>query len=163
MLGRGDIFVEKPKTKILLHHFYLILHIFAATIWVGGHFLLLVRYLPKALREQNTNVISDYEKQYEVVGIPALLISIITGILLAYHYGVPIGTWFSFSSPIEKVVSIKLLLLLTTVILAIHARFFIIPRLSTRTLPMLGWHILAVTALGISLLTLGTFVRMGGL
>lgn len=43
---------------------------------------------------------------------------------MAYDYNATISTWFLFSNDIEKVVSIKLLLLFSTLILAIHARFF---------------------------------------
>lgn len=34
-------------------HFYLIIHLIAAAIWVGGHIILLLGYLPKALREKH--------------------------------------------------------------------------------------------------------------
>ena len=146
-----------------MYHILLIIHILAVTIWVGGHLILAFRFLPKALKEKNPDIIQDFEKQYEPIGIPALLVIVITGVLLAYQYNVTIGTWFSFSNSIEKVVSIKLILLIATLIMAIHARFFIIPKLNKENLNQLAWHIIILTITACAMLVLGTFVRMGGL
>lgn len=101
------------------------------------------------------------KKKFEPLGLPALLLQIITGILLAYHYNVRIENWFSFSNGIEKVVSIKLLLLFFTVVLAAHARFFIIPRLHSGNLLQLGIHILLINIIAIAMLVIGTLIRVG--
>ena len=146
-----------------MHHFYLIIHLLGASIWVGGHLLLLIRYLPEALKTKNPEVISRFEKKFEPIGIPALLIQIISGILMAYHYNVGFEHWFKFENAIEKTISLKLLLLLATLLLAAHARIFIIPKLSQTNLHQLAWHILAINLIAIALLVLGTMVRYGGL
>lgn len=112
---------------------------------------------------KKTDIISGFEKRYEIIGLPSLLLLVITGIAMAYRYGIFINTWFSFSHSIEKVVSFKLLLLLVTVLLALHARLFIIPRLRVATLWLLAVHIILVTVIGITMLVLGSFVRFGGL
>ncbi len=144
-------------------HILLIIHILSATIWVGGHILLLTRYLPKAFKDKNVRIIIDYESQFEFIGIPALLIQVVTGIWMSFIYQVKIDNWFSFSTNIEKIISIKLILLLVTIILAVHARIFIIPKLGNHNLPLLTVHIILVTFIAISMLVLGTFVRMGTL
>src|SRR5688572_27301631 len=117
-----------------MHHLLLILHLLAATIWVGGHLVLSLSLLPTALRQKDPGIIVAFEKKYERIGLPSLLILIITGVMMAYRYGVTISVWFSFNEPIEKVVSSKLLLLALIFVLAIHARFFIIPTLSEKSL-----------------------------
>ncbi|NOU37275.1 MAG: copper resistance protein CopD [Ferruginibacter sp.] len=144
-------------------HFYLIIHLIAAAIWVGGHIILLLGYLPKALREKNTKIIESFEKKFEPIGIPALLVQIITGILMAYHYNITISNWFSFSNSIEKVISLKLILLFITLGLAIHARIFIIPKLSAKNLAFLALHIILINLIAITMLALGTFIRYGGI
>lgn len=144
-------------------HILLIIHILSATIWVGGHILLLTRYLPKAFKDKNVRIIKEYESQFEFIGIPALIIQVITGIWMSFIYQVKIDNWFSFSTNIEKIISIKLILLLITIILAVHARIFIIPKLGNHNLPLLTVHIILVTLIAISMLVLGTFVRMGTL
>jgi hypothetical protein len=49
--------------------------------------------------------------------------------MMAYKYSVRIEYWFHFSSPIEKVVSTKLLLLLLTVFFALSTQFRVLPKL----------------------------------
>lgn len=146
-----------------MNHVYLILHLLGACIWIGGHLLLLIRYLPQAINENEPDIVKSFEKKFEPLGLPALLLQIITGILLAYHYNVRIENWFSFSNGIEIVVSIKLMLLLSTLVLAVHARIFIIPKLSSRNLTQLGIHILLINIIAIAMLVMGTFIRKGGL
>jgi hypothetical protein len=92
-----------------------------------------------------------------------LFILVVTGILLAYDYNVPISDWFSFSNPIEKIVSIKLLLLFISLSLAVHAQKVVFPKLtSNRMLPAIV-EIIIVTLIAVSMLILGSLVRVGGL
>jgi putative copper export protein len=145
------------------HQLVLIFHLMAATIWVGGHLFLTIRYLPKALKSRDVTIIKSFEEKFEPVGIPALLLLVITGVIMAYDYGVTFGDWFSFSNAIERVVSVKLLLLFMSLLLAIHARFFIIPKLDQTKLNSMAFHIVLVTIIGLLMLILGTFVRFGGI
>ena len=147
------------------HHLLLIIHLLCASIWVGGHLLLVFGHLPQALREKNQNIILDYERKYEPVGMTALALLIITGIMMAYKYGVSIEYWFQFATPIEKVVSTKLLLLLLTVLFALSAQFRVLPKLKNNPdkLPEMTFHIVSVTFIGVLMLVLGSFVRFGGL
>ena len=66
------------------HHIYLIFHLLAATIWVGGHLVLALGFLPKALKNKDFSYIDKFEKTYEPIGMPSLLVLLITGILMAY-------------------------------------------------------------------------------
>ena len=52
------------------HHILLILHLVAATIWVGGHLVLAIGYLPKALKHNDFSYIGNFEKTYEPIGMP---------------------------------------------------------------------------------------------
>ncbi|AMA49658.1 MULTISPECIES: CopD family protein [Flavobacterium] len=147
----------------MTHHLLLIIHLLAASVWVGGHLILLIRYLPKALKNKDVEIIKNFEKQYEPIGLPALLILVGTGVLMAYQYNVTLTSWFSFESNIERVISIKLCLLMLTLVLAIHARLFIIPKLTSKTIILMAVHILLITLIGVSMLIVGSFVRFGGL
>ncbi len=146
-----------------MHHLLLIIHVFAATVWVGGHLILSMAFLPRALKHKNPAIITHFEKAYEKTGLPALLALVITGVMLSYNYNIAITRWFSFKSAVEKVISIKLILLCCTLGLAIHARSFIIPRLSAKTLPIIAIHIVLITLIAIGMMVLGTFVRFGGI
>ena len=145
------------------HHLLLITHLLSATIWVGGHLILCFRYLPLTLKKKDPNIIKEFEKQYEPIGIPALLLLVITGIIMAYDYNVTISNWFTFSSSIEKVVSIKLILLFTTLALALHARFFIIPKLEVTSLRLMSIHIIILSIVAVTMLIFGSLVRVGGI
>lgn len=147
------------------HHLLLIVHLLSATIWVGGHLVLMCGFLPKALKEKNFDYIGNFEKTYEPIGMPALLLLVITGIIMAYDYDATFTKWFSFSSAIERVVSTKLILLLTTVCFAISAQTRVLPKLrkgKIEKLPEMAVHIIGVTCIGITMVILGSFVRYGG-
>lgn len=145
------------------HHIYLVLHLLAATIWVGGHFFLILRILPSTLQQKDISILSDFRLKFGKIGMHSLLILVVTGILLAYDYNVPISDWFSFSNPIEKIISIKLLLLFTSLSLAVHAQKVVFPKLtSNRMLPAIV-EIIIVTLIAVSMLILGSLVRVGGL
>jgi putative copper export protein len=147
------------------HHLLLIIHLLSAAIWVGGHLLLVFVFLPQALKEKNQNIILDYERKYEPIGMTALGLLVITGVLMAYKYGVVIQYWFQFETPLEKVVSTKLALLLLTALFALSAQFRVLPKLkkSADKLPEMTFHILSVTIIGVLMVIFGSFVRFGGL
>lgn len=146
------------------HHLLLIIHLLSATVWIGGHLLLAFAYLPQALKTKDQNIILNYEKKYEPIGMTALALLVVSGILMAYKYNISIEYWFHFDSPIEKVVSTKLLLLLLTVIFALSAQFRVLPKLKNdpKKLPEMTFHIIAVTIISILMLIFGTFIRFGG-
>jgi len=146
-----------------LHHILLIIHLICATIWVGGHLFLAVRILPKALKEKNISLLKNFKNSYEPFGMPSLILLVITGILMAYNYNVTFSTWFSFSNGIERVVSVKLILLLCTFCMAIIADRFIFPKLTEKNMYKAGIFIVSVTLIGIAMLILGSFVRYGGI
>lgn len=144
-----------------MFRFILILHLLGASIWVGGHLVLLLTILPKAMRERDPGAVLRFEHGYERIGIPALLVQAITGIWLATRY-VP-GLWaaFTFSDPLRTAVAIKLLLLLATLLTGLHARLRIIPRLTPERMPMLAVHVTLVTTMAVVLLYMGAFIRTG--
>ena len=147
----------------MYHPLLLILHLVAASIWVGGHLFLSIRFLPEAIKTKDVSIIRNFKNKFEPIGMPALIISILTGLLMAYDYGVPFAKWFSFSNGIEKVVALKLILLFFTVALAVNAQLFLIPKLTSKNLPKAAFQIIVVTLIGVVMLVLGSLVRIGGL
>lgn len=139
----------------------LILHVLGATIWVGGHLVLLLGYVPKALKNKDCGVIKGFEEKYEPIGIPALLVQIITGIYMAFFYYD--YHFMSFSNGLERTANIKCLLLLGIFALAIHARFFIIPKLNENNLKPMVYHIIGVNIISVFILIFGVLFRFGGI
>ncbi|MFL1011055.1 CopD family protein [Flavisericum labens] len=134
-------------------------HIICATIWTGGHLILSLSFLPKAIAKNDFTVIEQFESKYEPIGIPALLILLITGVYMATVY-TPDFFQFDFHNHHTQHIFIKLVLLLTTVVLAVHARFFLIPK---RELKPLAYHIILVTILSVLFVFVGFSTRIGGL
>jgi len=141
----------------------LILHIIGATIWVGGHLVLSLAILPGALRSRNLDIVLEFEARYERIGIPSLATQLVTGILLAYYWTRTLDAFLPPSSPQAWFIMVKLVLLLATIVIAMHARLRVIPTLHEGTLNTLAYHAFAVTALGLALLVMGVAIRTGGL
>ena len=145
------------------HQVTLILHLLAATIWVGGHLLLLLRYVPKAIKSKSLEELSAFRKNFEPVGMPSLFILIITGILMAYDYNITFEKWFLFENSIEKIVSIKLILLFISLTLAFITIKFVLPSINKISPFILYFIIFLVTTIAVTMLVLGSLVRVGGL
>ena len=137
------------------------LHLLGAAVWVGGHLVLSLSILPRALRTRNPTIIRDFEVAYERIGIPALLLQVVTGLWLADHWVPGVANWFSSSTPQARLIAIKLALLVATVALAAHARLRVIPRLDRTNLRSLAYHIVTVTLLGVAFLVAGVAIRTG--
>lgn len=146
---------------VAYYYVILTLHLIGAAIWTGGHIVLATRVLPRALREKKADIVRAFEEPYESIGMPALVVQIVTGLLLAHRLlGAPTN-WFA-DSGIARVVQLKLLFLAGTAALALHAKTRVIPRLTDENLPVLGWHIRAVTVLSILFVLAGASLRLGG-
>lgn len=145
------------------HHILLLLHLLAASVWVGGHLFLSIRFLPEALKKKDAAILKNFKDKFEPLGLPSLLTLLVTGILMAYDYDVTFTKWFSFSGAIERVVSIKLILMFTTVVMAINAQFVVFPKVTSERLVPVAIQIVIITLIGIAMLVFGSLVRIGGI
>lgn len=141
-----------------MHKWLIILHSLGACVWIGGHIIMSLRYLPHSLGLKDPEIILSFERKYELIGIPALIIQLITGIGLMHFYRV---NWLDFSNSLASIISIKLILIIVILILAVHARLFIIPRLKSTNITLLAFHIISVTIISLIMLFLGITVRFG--
>ena len=125
------------------------------------HLILAIGFLPKAIKNRDINEIKVFKDKFESIGMPALLVLIVTGILMAYNYDVTFSKWFSFANGIESIVSIKIILVLITFCLAIFAQFYIFPKLTQKNFHRVTGLIVSVTSIAVSMLVLGSLVRIG--
>ncbi|AFY36894.1 hypothetical protein Lepto7376_0461 [[Leptolyngbya] sp. PCC 7376] len=147
----------------MLFKILVILHTLGATVWTGGHLVLAATVLPQALKHRDPDRIHQFESHFENFGLAALLLQVITGLGLTWIYFPGLETFWAFDSFLSTYIGIKLLLLLGTLALAIHARFFIIPNLTSETLNSLAFHIVGVTTLAVLFVIMGAGIRLGGL
>lgn len=141
----------------------LTLHLLAATIWTGGHIVLSVVVLPRVLKERSASRLLEFESVYEKIGMPALIIQIVTGLLLAHRMLPDVSLWFDMSIPVAQGITAKLTLLALTFLFAIDARFRVIPKLSADNLNDMAWHIIPVTLFSILFVIVGASFRTGWL
>jgi putative copper export protein len=145
-----------------MYKYIILLHILGATIWTGGHLILSILILPKALKNKSVEIIQNFEAPYEKIGIPALILQVITGLYLAYNMLPDFSLWFSFLPGVPSFIGYKLILLLLTIIFAADARLRIIPRLNENNLTSLAWHIIPVTIISVLFVVVGVSFRTGG-
>lgn len=146
----------------MLFKLFIVLHTLGATVWAGGHLVLAATVLPRALRQRDPGLIHQFEEHFEGFGLCALLLQVLTGLGLTWNYFPGFEHFWAFDSYLSTYIGLKLLVLLGTVALAIHARFFIIPHLTKDTLNALAWHIIGVTTFAVLFVVLGAGIRVGG-
>jgi putative copper export protein len=144
-----------------MHKAIILLHLIAATVWTGGHIVLAATVLPRALKRRDPAVLTAFEGPFERVGVPALLVQVVTGLYLASRL-LPPSQWFSFAGVASTHIAAKIILVALTLVLAAHARLRIIPRLDASRLNLLAAHIVAVTVIAILLAMVGAGFRIGG-
>jgi hypothetical protein len=93
-----------------MHQAILLLHILGATIWTGGHLVLAITVLPRALRARDPSIVEQFEAGYEKLGVPALVLQLLTGLWLATRLLPEPGAWFAFGSPAATHIFAKLVL-----------------------------------------------------
>ncbi|MFQ5510598.1 MAG: CopD family protein [Candidatus Krumholzibacteriia bacterium] len=145
-----------------MYTYLLILHVLGASVWTGGHLVLVIGFLPRALRNQDPALITGFESRFERVGIPALISQVVTGLWLAYIRVPDVSQWLTFNTYQSTLISLKLVLLLVTLGLAAHARVRIIPRLDANRMRELAFHMITVTVLAVLFVVLGVGYRTGG-
>ncbi len=134
-----------------------LIHVLAASVWIGGHIIILLGYVPRMLRTGSFSELDSFEKVYEKIGMPSLLIAVVTGVYMALALGWPrgpIGWW----SPI----TLKLVLLAATVLLAVDARMRIIRRYRQTgeiNLVDMALHITLVTLIAVLFAVAGWMIR----
>jgi putative copper export protein len=132
-------------------------------MWTGGHLVLALTILPRVLRDKSATELLRLEAAFEHIGLPALFIQVVSGVWLADRMMPNITQWFALDNSVSRLLTLKLSLLLITVILALDSRLRLIPKLSARNLPALAWHIIAVTVVSVLFVVVGVSFRTGWL
>lgn len=144
-----------------MYSYVLLLHVLAATVWTGGHLVLASTVLPRALKARDPRILIDFESGFERIGMPALLVQVLSGLWMAYTLQPSVASWFTAASAPAKLILFKLLLLAATVLTALDARLRIIPRLTAETLPAMARRVTLVTALSVLFVVVGVSFRGG--
>ena len=123
----------------------LFLHLIGASIWVGGHLYLLIRLMPRFVRDQDVAGFLKFEKSYEPLGMTALAVQVLTGLYMMNAI-VPVATWLTPMSYLTALIHAKFTWLVLTIITALHARFRVVAKLeqgkfTDSTLKVMAIHV----------------------
>lgn len=154
----------------MLYKVLVILHLLGATIWVGGHIVLIAGVLPAALRKGDPAPVLEFERFFARLGLSALAVQVITGVWLAHIW---LGGWTNlggFSMPAAGPVVIKLALLFATLAQAGWAYHRVLPKLRTAAVeggppgPLRSFarHAWITGMLAVLMVIVGASVRLGG-
>lgn len=144
-----------------MHSYILLAHILAATVWTGGHLVLACTVLPRALKQHNPEILLNFEAGFERIGMPALLIQVATGFWMTHQWIADLPTLLAAETLPSRLILLKLALLAITILVAIDARFRLIPHLSPATLPALARRITLVTIASVGFVLVGVSFRDG--
>jgi len=139
------------------------IHVLGAAIWVGGHLVLALAILPSALHTRDLRLLVAFESLYEKVGLPALLVQVLTGFHLIATAAPDPAMWFGFGNVVSQTISLKFILLALTLAVGLHARFRIVPNLTPERLPAFAVHVVLITLLAVGFAVVGVSYRTGGL
>lgn len=142
-----------------MYSYVLLLHLLGATVWTGGHLVLALVILPQALRIRSVTDLQRFESAYEKIGIPSLVVQIVTGVWLARLRVPDIPSWFDLTNADSRLILLKLVLLALTAAFAVDARIRLIPKLSSENLLALAFHIIPITVLAIAFVVAGVSFR----
>ena len=148
-----------------MYKLILILHLLGACVWVGGHLYLLIRLLPGFVRDNDVIGLLKFERNYEPLGMIALLTQVVTGLYMM-HRLVPIGLWGQGMGALSMLIHGKLLWLALTLLTAVSARFGVIPKLQKgsndpKLLKLMAVHVFLISVWGVAFVITGAFFRGG--
>jgi putative copper export protein len=138
---------------------FALLHVLAATAWVGGHIVLLTVVLPRALRDGDPQRVRDFEQGFGRVGLAALAVLVASGFWLAINAVADWGAFLSLPNPESRLVAVKLGLLVATVVVAAHGHRRVLPQLAPGRMRPFAIHACIATALAVLMLVVGVALR----
>lgn len=146
-----------------MHKIALILHLFGASVWVGGHLYLLIRLMPNFVRHNDIKGFLAFEKSYEPLGMTALAIQVITGLYMMNNIA-PMSLWGTPMGFLTALIHGKLTWLGLTIITALHARFRVVAKLengthTAHTLKLMYVHVGLICLWSVAFVITGAFFR----
>ncbi len=146
-----------------MYKYLVMAHLLGSAAWIGEHLVLLGVVLPEARRAGSVEPVVAFERRFGRIGLPALVVQVATGLMLASNW---VSGWrgiLSDPSPAARLILAKIGLLAVLLALAAHATHRVLPGLSAPTLGKFALHAWIVTILSVLIVVLGVGVRTGGL
>lgn len=147
----------------MLYKLMVMLHLLGACAWVGGHAVLMIVVLPRALRHDEPHRILDFERGYGRLGLAALVVQLATGLWLASRWTGGLERLFIEPTPHARLILLKLGVLACTVAFGGYAYHRALPRVERGEMRLFAACAGLTTLLAVVLVVLGVGIRTGGL
>ncbi len=136
-----------------------LIHILAASIWIGGHIVILLGYIPRVLRTGQMKPLKEFEEVYEKIALPSLLVAVATGLYMGIKWS-PVSEWFTLGTK-SWLLGTKAVFFLSTILLAVDARLRVMKKASRGEKPLLdlALHVVAVTIIAVGFAVAGWALR----
>lgn len=144
------------------HYALMVLHSLSMVIWLGGHALLLLGWCPEAWRSGDPRLLVDALLRLYRVALPALLVSIVSGLWLAWHWQPETALWFTPDLPASRLILGKLALLFALLLVHVYVWMRVIPTLTPDRIGRLCLCIALQVLIAATLVGVGTGFRYSG-
>lgn len=139
-----------------------LIHVLAASMWVGSHLVLVTGPLIKTLRTRDLRYVLEFYRGFAWPATIALIIAALTGIYMAYLRAPP-TSWFDFGTASGRIGE-KIVLFLLLLVISGYAHARIVPGMRSNN-PNVFWRAVAfviiATVLSVALPLMGMMIRYG--
>ncbi len=146
----------------MMYKVMVVAHLLGSAVWVGGNLILVRAVLPRALGARDPRPVVEYERMFGPLGLIALLVQVVSGLLLARHWVPSLSTYFQEPTLQSRLVLVKLALLTAGLVLGglMHRMLPTLAAPSLRRFAALAW---GSAVIGVLLVIAGAAVRLNGL
>lgn len=143
------------------HHVLHIVHLLAATLWLGGLALLVLAWLPEMLRSRDPRLMWDALLRSRWVLLTALAVMLMSGFGLAWNWLPETRLWFTPELPLARLVLAKVALATLLLLLLAYLEMRVLARFAADRLGRLGLCLVLLVLLAVVASVLGTEFRYG--
>ncbi len=139
-----------------------LVHVLAATMWVGAHLILVTGPLIKTIKFNDVKPTLEFYRAFSWPATIALIVAALAGILIAYlRY--PPSSWFDFGEPSGRIGE-KIVLFAALLIVSAYAHIKVVPVMRAggeRAVRLTVIYAIIATLLSLGFPVLGIMIRFG--
>jgi putative copper export protein len=143
------------------HHILHIVHLLAATLWLGGLALLVLAWLPEMLRTRDPRLLWDALMRSRWVLMASLAVLVGSGLGLAWNWLPETRLWFTPDLPLARLVLAKVALATLLLLVLAYFEMRVLARFSADRLGRMGLCLVLLVLLAVVASAVGTEFRYG--
>lgn len=143
------------------HRALLIVHLLAASVWIGVYAMLVLGLLPEIWRRREAAPMRAWLQRFGRISVAALLVASLSGLLLAWHWLPDTTLWFNTELPLAQTILAKLGWMLLSLLLMIYLYARVLPVPGNERFGRMLSLVLAQLLLAVMLTVAGSAFRFG--